>query len=167
MKKKTLKIHLKDRCHRANLPEMESICSLWQGITCPSQRGYKSCTNRSATITRSSDTMSRLKLRKLQPGKTAGRYWWRADNAAVPTWWGGCWASGEWSSGRTVGCGGDARLEVLASHNNVCMLTWKQCCCLLYCLNCNTLFSPSCDFYLIRVSSDSFSGSSLGETQLI
>lgn len=57
-----------------------------RGYTCPSQRGYESCTNRSATVPRSSDTMRRLRRYKLQPGKAARGYRWHADSVAGTAW---------------------------------------------------------------------------------
>lgn len=71
--------------HKANLQEAESVGFSLQGDNVPfTQRGEQSCTNRSATVTRSSDTMSRVKLCKLPPGRAAGRYRWSPDNVPVP-----------------------------------------------------------------------------------
>ena len=81
-------------------------------ITCPSQRGYKSCTNRSATVTRSSDTMSRVKLYKLQPGRICKKILTECGQCGSARMFGGCWALGAmiiWQDSREW-TGGDATL---------------------------------------------------------
>lgn len=100
---------------RANVQETESIC---REIKCPSLGACESCTNRSATVARSSDTMSWLRLYKLQPGKTAGRYWWCADNAAGPVWSGTAGLWGALIRAEPRRCH-SATWKVLASNNNV------------------------------------------------
>lgn len=148
---------LKKKSSRVNIQEMESICFLWQRDNLPFTEGIKElCTNRSATVTRSSDTMSRAKLYKLQPGRICKKILTERGQCGSARMFAGLLSFvGLRSSGRTVGewrgCPSVTWCQILQSDNKegmYRMLTWTQCCGSSYGLHCNTFMYIFMFFFL-------------------